>query len=565
MGRSRDGQAGRRGPETRADASDDLLADETRIDTGPVSGDDSDDATLYAEPDGEATEYVSPQAPAEPNANGEPDPDATVYGDDDLPPEPPPAASPPAEELDRSVLEPGTVLFGEYEIIDVLGVGGMGEVYRARHRRLDEARAIKVMHPSLVRDPTALEFFEREARALLKVRHPAVVNCHDLLSDQEGRVYLIMEMIDGIALSDRLRNGPLAVEEVRTLARRVASGLAAAHAKGVVHRDLSPDNIVLPGGRPEEAKLIDFGIAKVLAAGQETILDGFKGKLPYASPEQLGFFGGKIDGHSDIYSLGLVLYAAATGHALDMGDSFVDAVDRRRSFTRLPDDLPRALRPDLERLLALEPEQRPVAAGLFADAGRGAASPTWSSWRPSWLVWGGGASAALALAAAAFLALREPAPPAPGPNAEGPAAPGERSVATPSAEPVAVAEQTPPAKRDPQPTPPSPKRISPKDRLRIVGLLGTARAAFAEDQLTSPPGANAYEKYRQVLEIDPRNAEAQRGIERIGARYIALARASMDQGELDKASGFLDKAGRVTPRHPELASARTALREAGVN
>jgi serine/threonine-protein kinase len=251
------------------------------------------------------------------------------------------------------------VLFGEYEIVNVLGVGGMGEVYRARHRRLDEHRAIKVMHADLSGKKGATEFFYREAKALLAVRHPAVVHCDDLLSDEAGRVYPIMEMIEGIPLSKKMNDGPLSPDEVAILGARVSHGLSAAHRKGVIHRDVSPDNIVLPQGRVQEAKLIDFGIAKILQEGERTIVDGFKGKLSYASPEQLGFFGGKIDGRSDFYSLGLVLIAAALGRPLSMGTTIMEAVDARRNFDALPDEIPVGLRSAIAPLLKLDPDDRP--------------------------------------------------------------------------------------------------------------------------------------------------------------------------------------------------------------
>lgn len=291
----------------------------------------------------------------------------------------PPRASPSGAAPDRG-LSPGTILFGEYEIVSVLGAGGMGEVYRARHRRLDEHRAIKVMHAELSRRRGASEFFYREAKALLAVRHPAVVHCHDLLSDDAGRVYLIMEMIEGIPLSQRLQHGPLPVDEVAVLGARVAHGLAAAHRKGVIHRDLSPDNIVLPDGRVQDAKIIDFGIAKLLEQGEGTIVDGFKGKLSYASPEQLGFFGAKIDGRSDLYSLGLVLVAAALGRPMPMGTTVMEAVDARRAFGGVPQSIPAPLRAAIEPLLALDPEARPrqverlfvVPAGFESTTGAGA-------------------------------------------------------------------------------------------------------------------------------------------------------------------------------------------------
>ena len=266
-------------------------------------------------------------------------------------------------------LRPGTTLFGAYEILDKLGAGGMGEVYRARHLSLGGLRAIKVMHPELAHRSDALARFHAEARALLDVHHPAVVGCHDLLRDDAGRVYLVMEMVEGVSLLERIHEQPLTQEEIVKLGLRIAEGLDAAHACGVIHRDLSPDNILLPQGKVEQAKIIDFGIAKALAAGEETISEGFKGKLAYASPEQLGFFGGHVDARSDLYSLGLVLCAAANGAPLAMGTNLKEAVDARQAF-RGPPEIPPMLRREIAPLLALNPADRPASA-----------RQTFASWR----------------------------------------------------------------------------------------------------------------------------------------------------------------------------------------
>jgi serine/threonine-protein kinase len=281
-------------------------------------------------------------------ASGEPDEPATLIG-----------AHPPGH------LEAGTLLFGEYEILGSLGEGAMGEVYRARHRDLKALRAIKVMHSGLDRRREALELFLHEAQALLKVHHDAVMACHDLLRDEEGRFYLIMELIEGRSLLAMLREQPLPESAVWALGERLASGLVAAHACGVVHRDVSPDNVLLPGGEPARAKLIDFGLAKHLVEGDRTIVTGFKGKLGYASPEQLGLHGGAIGPRSDVYSLALVLAAAAAGKPIPMGRTLAEALEQRRELPDLRGFVDaRRLRAALEPLLACEPEARPDAAAV---------------------------------------------------------------------------------------------------------------------------------------------------------------------------------------------------------
>jgi len=485
------------------------------------------------------------------------DPGARTVLDDDPtrlgpePPEPPPATP----------LEPGTVLFGEYRVEGLLGTGGMGEVYRAFHRRLGEPRAIKVLNPAFGLPEAAARLFEREARALLQVRHPAVVHCHDLLSDDRGRLYLVMELVEGVPLSERLARGPLPADEVRALGRRVAAGLDAAHARGVVHRDLSPDNILLPGGRSEDARIIDFGIAKDVGSEKTTVLEGFKGKLRWASPEQLGFFEGHIDGRSDAYSLGLVLAAAATGEPLDMGRTFAQAVDARRAFPGLPSGIPAPLRPLIEPLLALDPAERPAPlephfAGPSAEAGAAAATPAHAGLRWAPLA----AGAALAVAAVAFVWWgRDAAPPAEPQAATATTAPAvraepEQAAAEPEPEPQQTAAARPPTARE--------RAAALRRELRIEGLLRGADTALAEDRLSRPAGDNAVEKYRAVLQLDPGHAAARRGLERVGARYVELARAAIEGGEMERAETLIARAREVAPDLPELADARSALADA---
>jgi serine/threonine protein kinase len=280
-------------------------------------------------------------------------------------------------------LKIGDVLFGAYEIEGKLGEGGMGAVYRARHISLAAPRAIKMMSTNLITDPEAVERFHREARALLDVHHPAVVRCHDMLRDEHGRIILVMELIEGVSLADRMADNALSADELRAVAKRIGGGLTAAHACGVIHRDVAPDNIVLPEGRAEFAKLIDFGIAKVQRVGEETMTTGFKGKLAFASPEQLGFSDAEVNPASDFFSLGLVLCGAAVGTRIDMGTNLASAVEARRAPVVLPTALPRELRGDVGKLLELDPRERPASIDGLFDA-------------PPGIRFGHGASSALA-------------------------------------------------------------------------------------------------------------------------------------------------------------------------
>ena len=504
------------------------------------------------------------------------------------PPEPgatPDSGDPPPD------IGPKSVLFGEYEIIEVLGAGGMGEVYRARHRSLDEPRAIKMMHAELSGKKGANEFFLREAKALLAVRHPAVVHCHDLLSEK-GRVYLIMEMIEGVSLSQRMEQGALSPDEVVVLGARLAAGLSAAHACGVVHRDVSPDNVVLPGGDVAQAKLIDFGIAKILQEGQGTIVAGFKGKLGYASPEQLGFFGGRIDGRSDFYSLGLVLCAAALGRSLGMGATMVEAVDARRHLHRVPDEIPIGLRSAIEPLLALDPDDRPemverlflapgsVSAGsnalhpgIAARERRGASRFPGLRWLPvvSLLAAAVGLAGYLLLgdgSGQTRLAARSPEPASesvPGVTASerqpAPRGAGEAKSASVGDAGSSAGARGAGAEPAREPKPPT-KTVSALDRVRIVGLLRGAEAALAENRLQSPKGDNAYEKYIAVLDLDPDNRAARRGLLDVGSHYLDLTERALAAARLEQAEGYLARATAVAPHHPRLPSVREAVSEA---
>src|SRR5512147_577461 len=152
----------------------------------------------------------------------------------------------------------GTKL-GPYEILSPLGAGGMGEVYRSRDTRLDRDVAIKVLPASLAGDATALDRFDREAKAVAALSHPNILAIHDL-GEANGIRYAVMELLEGGTLGDRLREGPISAKEAVELALQIAKGLSAAHEKGIVHRDLKPENIFI--GRDGQLKILDFGLAR---------------------------------------------------------------------------------------------------------------------------------------------------------------------------------------------------------------------------------------------------------------------------------------------------------------
>lgn len=257
---------------------------------------------------------------------------------------------------------PGTLISFTYRVESLLARGGMGEVYRTTHTEIGTQHAIKIVRPDLANDDKIMELFRREASVLRTVREDAIVGYDGVLRDEEGRVYLVMEFVDGPSLTEYLTGGTLTPQEVRDLRDRLARGLAAAHDKGVIHRDMSPDNIILGEGKLSQAKIIDFGIAKLADSSATTIIgDDFAGRYAYASPEQIGLYGGQVDARSDIYSLGLVLATAGTGKALNMGEiseSLVSVIEARK---RIPDfsSVPESLRNELGAMLQPDPADRP--------------------------------------------------------------------------------------------------------------------------------------------------------------------------------------------------------------
>ncbi|MGI9354670.1 MAG: serine/threonine protein kinase, partial [Rhizobiaceae bacterium] len=255
---------------------------------------------------------------------------------------------------------PGTQLNGIYEIDELIASGGMGEVYRGHNIGNKTPVAIKIILPEFAKDETVLSLFVRESDTLNHLSHDAIVRYHLFGSDPViERPYLSMEFVDGVALGDCVKEKPFDVNEVRRLLIRICEGLAAAHAAGVIHRDLSPDNVILPGGKVKKAKIIDFGIAKSTASGHATLLGGkFAGKYNFVSPEQLGRFDGVVTERSDIYSLGLVAVSALRGKPIDMGGSHVEVIEKRSA---VPDvsDIDERIRPLLEAMLQPDPADRP--------------------------------------------------------------------------------------------------------------------------------------------------------------------------------------------------------------
>ena len=220
------------------------------------------------------------------------------------------------------MLEPGR-LIEHYRIDGVLGQGGMGTIYRATDVNLMRPVAVKVMHAGLAEDPAFQERFQQEARAAARLDHPSIVRVYHF-GREGGLLYIVMELVGGLSLGAYLRqladlNQVVRLEETLVLIAQAADALGYAHRQGIIHRDIKPDNILVkrldrpdrPGDPPLRAMVTDFGLARLLEADQDSQTGLMMGTLPYMSPEEVLDL--PIDGRSDIYSLGVVLYQLATG------------------------------------------------------------------------------------------------------------------------------------------------------------------------------------------------------------------------------------------------------------
>jgi eukaryotic-like serine/threonine-protein kinase len=269
------------------------------------------------------------------------------------------------------MLEPGT-RFGSYEVVSLLGAGGMGEVYRARDTKLRRDVALKVLPDVLRNDPERLARFEREARLLASLNHPNIATIHQI-EEIGGISALVLELVEGPTLADRLTEGALQREEALGIARQIVSALEAAHEVGVVHRDLKPANIKL---RPDgTVKVLDFGLAKALESRTDaapnsdlptrtspamTQIGRVLGTVAYMSPERLR--GLPADQRADIWAFGCVLFEMLSGLRAFPGDHWSDisagVLEREPDFARLPRGTPHSVRRLLQWCLEKDPRRR---------------------------------------------------------------------------------------------------------------------------------------------------------------------------------------------------------------
>ncbi|HWN45138.1 MAG TPA: protein kinase, partial [Thermoanaerobaculia bacterium] len=264
-------------------------------------------------------------------------------------------------------LAPGSRI-GQYEILEPVGGGAMGEVYKARDTRLGRTVALKFLPADLGRDPSARKRFQREAQAVAQLDHPHVATIYDTGETEGGRAYLALAFYEGETLQQKLERGPLPIPEAVGIARQIAKGLAAAHRRTIVHRDIKPANIVvLPD---DTVKMLDFGLAKVTGATTVTRLGVSPGTPAYKSPEQTR--GEGIDPRSDLWALGVVLYEMVTGR-VPFGGDYEQAVIYsilNEPMRPLDDSVPAALAAVIRKALEKDADARyQTAEEMEADLG----------------------------------------------------------------------------------------------------------------------------------------------------------------------------------------------------
>ncbi len=378
----------------------------------------------------------------------------------------------------------------EYRLVERIGRGGFGSVYRAEHAVTGQTFAIKLLHA--MRMATPEERLRREGEALQNVRHPNLVEVFDLGVTDDGRPYIVMELLQGAPLGSLIANGPLAWERAAAIVRQLAAALGAVHDRGWVHRDLKPSNVmVIEHGGTTNVKLLDFSLTRLVDPAADrtrlTAPDGLLGTPRFMAPEQAEN-PHDVDARADLYALGLLLVWLVSGPE-SLAGSPLEVL--RRRLREPPPDPPEAgeLRPLLARLFARDPSARPASARevvAFIDAlSLGAARPAVSGGRTRWRA-GGLLAAALLAGGALWLQRRHGLPRSPiSASVEPPPAVRVTPRVEPRAE-VPANVPVPPPPPPPEPPrkaaapPPPPLRVKPIDAAALEATLRSIRAALVE-------------------------------------------------------------------------------------
>jgi len=505
------------------------------------------------------------------------------------------------------MLAPETPL-GPYRLVAKIGAGGMGEVWKAEDTRLGRMVAIKILPPAVASDGDALARLKREARTAAQLYHPNIATIHSIEQDGD-RFFIVMELVDGEPLSHVMRRGAMNEIELCRIARGVADALAEAHAKGIVHRDIKPDNVIVSGSR---VKVLDFGIAKqVGAVGAQSSLDGTTdfmtqrgmiiGTVHYMSPEQA--LGKPLDARTDIFSLGVLMYQAATGQLPFRGETVTETITQ---IVRDEPTDPRAVNATLSpwlseiirRCMQKKPDDRfATAAELVSalDAGLSAAptvvtgakkvEPKRRTWIPVLLM----LAIAIIAAIGVTRTMRKPAvvapPPAPVVKTQTAAtsttsvnvvAPAPLPVPAPVAPPTTATAPAPAPKIVEAPPleapPPQPNRYELAMQQLRAGDWMLARDSFLDIVRTEPHNAPAHLHLGEIFLITHNVVAAQTHFERaledgstLDARERQLAQIGLaiSTGQRVAARERVREFLRTWPNDPAIRAYERATREEG--
>jgi serine/threonine-protein kinase PpkA len=421
-----------------------------------------------------------------------------------------------------------------YKILGELGEGGMARVYVALQESLEREVAIKILSASLVSDAEFCERFLREGKTLAKLNHPNIVAIYDS-GVQGGNYYLAMEYIRGGTLEDYLQDKRLEPRQCINVVKQVALALDVAHARDLIHRDVKPGNVLFRDS--DTAVLSDFGIAKSLGTNTRLTAVGMAiGTPTYMSPEQAS--AKPVTSKSDQYSLGVMLFEMLTGSVPYTGDDQVAVAIQhiQAPVPTLPDEF-KAFQPIIDRMMAKDPADR------FADGKECVAAldqfispatvlrtevmaaPSTQRNRTVMTIAGSALAAALAVGIGTFLWMK--------------------GDSTSTLESLSALEAiSPPAATKVE--------LDAETQAVVSDLIATAESHFEIGRLTEPPGGNAFEAFRQALDMDPGNKRAQTGLTRIADTYEGLARESLQSGELDEGTTIIEQGLKVMPNHKGL-------------
>jgi predicted Ser/Thr protein kinase/tetratricopeptide (TPR) repeat protein len=486
---------------------------------------------------------------------------------------------------------------GKYRVVGTIGKGAMGEVYKAQDALLNRYVAIKTIAPAFAADPEFRRRFQREAQSVAQLNHPNIVTVFDF-GDEDGLTYMAMELLEGRDLKDVVRSRDLRFGEKLSVMEQICDGLAFAHAKGVVHRDLKPGNIHLqPNG---QVKILDFGLAR-LGASDMTKTGTVMGTPHYMSPEQVR--GQKADARSDVFSLGAVFYELLSHHRPFEADSvhgvlFQILEQEPEPIRKWAPEVPAALVDVVERALAKDPARRYADAGAMA---RGLAEAR-AAIAGETIVGGGGRAASTQFAAGdatvleplpaaavrgatALTLAREPARAAqgsaprtvrPDPTVAGaPAtrAPVGRGVSRPllfgGAAVLVIAGAVGAVLwgRGQAPSQAPPPRPAGPEQASLTNVYVTNQVELARTDLANRDYEAAARRAKEALDLAPASAEA-RGVleqaqdaQRRIAEAVAEARGALGRGDATAASAALGRVMTLDPRHPAIAEMSAALKQ----